>query len=44
MLAQIAGAGVTEVTVLPDEGNGRFAHLLDPDGRKIELWEPKPYG
>lgn len=44
MLAQIAAAGVAEIKVLPDEGNGRFAHLLDPDGRKIELWEPKPFG
>ncbi|MCC6536297.1 MAG: VOC family protein [Bryobacterales bacterium] len=22
--------------------NGRFAHLMDPDGTRIELWEPKP--
>lgn len=22
--------------------NGRFAHLMDPEGRKIELWEPGP--
>lgn len=44
MLARIADAGVTGVNVLPDEGNGRFAHLMDPDGRKVELWEPKPYG
>jgi predicted enzyme related to lactoylglutathione lyase len=44
MLARAAEAGVTEVTVLPDEGNGRFAHLMDPDGRKVELWEPKPFG
>jgi predicted enzyme related to lactoylglutathione lyase len=42
MLARIADAGVTGVSVLPDEGNGRFAHLMDPDGRKLELWEPKP--
>jgi hypothetical protein len=25
-----------------DEANGRFAHILDPEGRKLELWEPKP--
>lgn len=24
------------------EFNGRFAHLVDPEGRKIELWEPGP--
>ena len=34
-----------EVTILPDDQpNGRFAHLLDPDGTKIELWQPKPMG
>ena len=22
------------------EPNGKFAWILDPDGRKIELWEP----
>lgn len=25
-----------------DDANGRFAWLLDPEGNKIELWEPKP--
>jgi predicted enzyme related to lactoylglutathione lyase len=25
-----------------DEGNGSFAHIMDPEGRKIELWQPKP--
>lgn len=44
MLARMAEAGVEPLAVLPDEGNGRFAHLMDPDGRKVELWEPKPYG
>ena len=24
-----------------DDPNGRFAWLLDPDGTKIELWQPK---
>jgi catechol 2,3-dioxygenase-like lactoylglutathione lyase family enzyme len=23
--------------------SGRFAWILDPDGTKIELWEPKPH-
>lgn len=42
MLARLAAEGVKDVKVLPDEPNGRFAHLLDPEGNKIELWEPKP--
>ena len=27
---------------MPDEPNGRFAHVLDPEGTKIELWQPRP--
>jgi predicted enzyme related to lactoylglutathione lyase len=42
MLERLAAHNVP-VTVLPDEANGRFAHLVDPNGTKIELWEPKPY-
>jgi predicted enzyme related to lactoylglutathione lyase len=44
MLARCAEQGVEPHAVLPDEGNGRFAHIIDPDGRKVELWEPKPFG
>jgi len=40
ILAACAKHGV-EAKVLPDEANGRFAHILDPEGTKIELWEPK---
>jgi len=25
-----------------DDPNGRFAWLLDPEGNKVELWQPKP--
>lgn len=25
-----------------DDSSGRFAWLLDPEGNKIELWQPKP--
>jgi predicted enzyme related to lactoylglutathione lyase len=41
MLARLKAHGV-EVSVPPDEPNGRFAHFVDPNGTKIELWEPKP--
>jgi predicted enzyme related to lactoylglutathione lyase len=41
MLARLAQHGV-EAKVLPDEANGRFAHIVDPEGTKIELWQPKP--
>ena len=34
--------GVEPVKVFPAEANGRFAHIMDPEGNKIELWQPKP--
>lgn len=42
MLARCAEQGVEPVKVFPPEPNGRFAHIMDPDGRKIELWQPQP--
>lgn len=41
MLARCAAEGVEPVKVFPPEPNGRFAHIMDPDGRKIELWQPQ---
>jgi predicted enzyme related to lactoylglutathione lyase len=42
VLARCKAEGVEPVKVVPDEGMGSFAHIMDPEGRKIELWEPKP--
>ena len=42
VLARCAGAGVAPVGELLDEPNGRFAHIMDCDGRQVELWEPRP--
>lgn len=42
ILARCAEHGVVPVKTFPEEANGRFAHIMDPEGRKIELWEPKP--
>jgi predicted enzyme related to lactoylglutathione lyase len=40
MVAQLRGAGI-EVNVEGEiHPNGRFAHLKDPEGTLIELWEP----
>lgn len=44
ILARCAEHDVVPVRTFPDEANGRFAHIIDPEGRKIELWEPKPMG
>jgi len=41
VLASCAKHGV-EAKVMPDEPNGRFAHISDPEGTRIELWQPKP--
>jgi predicted enzyme related to lactoylglutathione lyase len=40
ILARCAQHAVTPLLRL-DDANGRFAHILDPEGRKLELWEPK---
>ena len=42
LLASLKTAGVTIVGEPKDEPNGRFAWIVDPEGRKIELWEPVP--
>ena len=41
ILARCAAHGV-EANALPDAPNGRFAHIVDPEGTKIELWQPEP--
>lgn len=38
MVEQLKARGV-EILGYVDEGYGRFAWLLDPDGIKIELWQ-----
>ena len=42
ILARCATHGVVPVNTFDDQPNGRFAHIIDLEGRKIELWEPKP--
>lgn len=42
ILARAKAKGVTVLGVSKDEGLGRFAWLLDPDGTKVELWQPGP--
>jgi predicted enzyme related to lactoylglutathione lyase len=40
IVAQLEDAGIA-VEVAPETyPNGRFAHLTDPEGNRIELWEP----
>jgi catechol 2,3-dioxygenase-like lactoylglutathione lyase family enzyme len=42
LLADLRAAGVEVVGELEEHENGKFAWILDPEGRKIELWEPVP--
>jgi predicted enzyme related to lactoylglutathione lyase len=41
-LARIEAKGVKVLARSEDDPSGKFAWILDPDGTKIELWEPKP--
>jgi catechol 2,3-dioxygenase-like lactoylglutathione lyase family enzyme len=41
MLAQLRALGVGVESRVAEEFNGKFAWLVDPEGNKIELWEPK---
>lgn len=41
LLARLASKGVTVLGREDSDPNGKFAWILDPDGTKIELWEPK---
>jgi predicted enzyme related to lactoylglutathione lyase len=40
MLADLAKAGVEIVSGPEAHENGKFAWIMDPDGNKVELWEP----
>ncbi|MBI4918172.1 MAG: VOC family protein [Acidobacteria bacterium] len=41
MLDQLRRAGVAIVKGPEHHENGAFAWVMDPDGNKVELWEPK---
>jgi predicted enzyme related to lactoylglutathione lyase len=42
MVAQLGAAGVAIDSQETQDGVGRFAWLVDPEGNRIELWEPAP--
>jgi len=42
IVARLTSKGVTILKRDDSDPNGRFAWILDPDGAKIELWQPKP--
>jgi len=42
IVARLKAKGVAVLKRDDSDPNGRFAWILDPDGTKIELWQPKP--
>lgn len=41
IVARLTANGVTILKRDDSDASGRFAWILDPDGTKIELWQPK---
>ena len=41
LLANLRAAGIEILKRFDDDDNGKFAWIVDPDGNKVELWEPK---
>lgn len=41
MIAQLTAAGIPIQQGPEAHENGRFAWIMDPEGNKVELWEPK---
>jgi predicted enzyme related to lactoylglutathione lyase len=40
LVGQLKQNGVTVVDEIQSYDYGKFVHILDPEGNKIELWEP----
>jgi predicted enzyme related to lactoylglutathione lyase len=40
MITQLKAGGVEVLNGPESHENGKFAWILDPDGNKVELWEP----
>jgi predicted enzyme related to lactoylglutathione lyase len=43
LLEQLGAEGVEVVKGPESHENGTFAWIMDPDGNKVELWEPKAW-
>ena len=42
MLAQLRAAGAEVDPKVQEESYGKFGWVMDPEGNRIELWEPPP--
>jgi lactoylglutathione lyase len=41
LVTELKANGVTVVDAIEDSPYGKFVHILDLEGNKVELWEPK---
>lgn len=44
LLGQLKAEGIEQIGEMQAYEYGKFAHIVDPDGTKIELWEPSEEG
>jgi predicted enzyme related to lactoylglutathione lyase len=42
LIAKLRGEGIAVEEKDEQDPNGRFAWITDPEGHRIELWEPAP--
>jgi len=40
MISQLREGGIEIIKGPDSDANGKFAWIMDPDGNKVELWEP----
>ena len=40
LMEELKAAGIEALDKIEEYEYGKFVHILDPDGNKIELWEP----
>ncbi|MCX7888432.1 MAG: VOC family protein [Rhodobacteraceae bacterium] len=43
IVARLADGGFPLAQGPEDHPNGRFAWVMDPEGNRVELWEPRPW-
>ena len=41
LVEELKKEGVTIVDKIEDSDYGKFVHIIDMEGNKIQLWEPK---
>lgn len=44
LVEQLNNEGVTIVDKIEDSEYGKFVHIIDVEGNKVQLWEPKDLG